>query len=208
MAKCLHCGKRKGKRSCPALGGGICSSCCGTYRLRGIDCPEDCPYLHGEEYQQSRDRERAGVSGREYIEGRSRVFSKLEGGDQVFNLESRLYTWMRQHAGCTDDDALRAIEGVLRQNGLLVVVESAPAPLEKYLLGEIESHPELEGFRQLDSDVRRELLEKLVEVVGKQVETGGRRYFGLIDSYFSHFRSLERSGPEGPRESPSGLILP
>jgi hypothetical protein len=42
---CVSCGQRKGKRACPALRGSICPTCCGTKRLKEIDCPADCPYL-------------------------------------------------------------------------------------------------------------------------------------------------------------------
>jgi hypothetical protein len=42
---CVSCGKRKGKRACPALRGLICTTCCGTKRLKEIACPADCQYL-------------------------------------------------------------------------------------------------------------------------------------------------------------------
>jgi hypothetical protein len=44
---CPLCGKRKGKRACPARGAAICSQCCGAKRLVEIDCPPDCVYLTG-----------------------------------------------------------------------------------------------------------------------------------------------------------------
>jgi hypothetical protein len=44
---CSYCDRRSGKRSCPALGGVICASCCGRHRLREIACPSDCVYLGG-----------------------------------------------------------------------------------------------------------------------------------------------------------------
>ena len=47
MAKpaCPLCNRRRGRRSCPALGESICSACCGTKRRTQIDCPPDCAYL-------------------------------------------------------------------------------------------------------------------------------------------------------------------
>ncbi len=45
--KCVHCGQRKGKRRCPALGGDICPQCCGEHRLKTIACPPDCVHLGG-----------------------------------------------------------------------------------------------------------------------------------------------------------------
>ncbi len=47
MATCIYCGARKGKRSCPALGGDICQSCCGKHRTIDIACPPDCRWLAG-----------------------------------------------------------------------------------------------------------------------------------------------------------------
>lgn len=55
MSSCSYCHHRKGKRPCPALGGLICSLCCGEHRLTRISCPTDCPYLDtGNDYQQKR----------------------------------------------------------------------------------------------------------------------------------------------------------
>ncbi|GEM_PF-760039 len=45
MSKCVVCNKRKGKRKCPALSGLICAECCGTKRMKEINCPLDCVYL-------------------------------------------------------------------------------------------------------------------------------------------------------------------
>ena len=42
---CSLCGKRKARRSCPALGRSICPVCCGTKRLKEIACPPTCVYL-------------------------------------------------------------------------------------------------------------------------------------------------------------------
>lgn len=47
MTACIYCGARKGKRSCPALGGEICQQCCGKHRTVDIECPPDCRWLHG-----------------------------------------------------------------------------------------------------------------------------------------------------------------
>lgn len=47
MAKpaCPLCTRRRGRRSCPALGESICAACCGTKRQTRIACPPDCGYL-------------------------------------------------------------------------------------------------------------------------------------------------------------------
>ena len=59
MAKCGRCGRRKGKRSCPALGGVICPVCCGAHRQREIACPPACRHLADHKpYQDKRTLER------------------------------------------------------------------------------------------------------------------------------------------------------
>jgi hypothetical protein len=42
---CKICEIRRPKRSCPAVGGEICSICCGQQRETTLDCPLDCEYL-------------------------------------------------------------------------------------------------------------------------------------------------------------------
>jgi hypothetical protein len=42
---CPSCGRRKGRRDCPALRASICTICCGTKRLVEINCPETCIHL-------------------------------------------------------------------------------------------------------------------------------------------------------------------
>lgn len=43
---CGLCNARKARRACPALGRGICPTCCGTSRLVEIACPSTCGWLH------------------------------------------------------------------------------------------------------------------------------------------------------------------
>ncbi len=50
--KCILCGKRKGKRFCPAKQREICAQCCGEKRVVEVACPSDCAYLtSGQTYQ-------------------------------------------------------------------------------------------------------------------------------------------------------------
>ena len=42
---CKICGKRRAKRSCPAVHGDICTICCGTEREVTLTCPLHCEYL-------------------------------------------------------------------------------------------------------------------------------------------------------------------
>jgi len=42
---CPSCGRRRGRRDCPALNSTICPVCCGTKRQVEIACPSHCAYL-------------------------------------------------------------------------------------------------------------------------------------------------------------------
>lgn len=42
---CKICGKRRARRSCPAVEGHICPLCCGTGREVTLSCPLECEYL-------------------------------------------------------------------------------------------------------------------------------------------------------------------
>jgi hypothetical protein len=42
---CKICGKRRARRACPAVGGDICTLCCGTEREVTLTCPFECEYL-------------------------------------------------------------------------------------------------------------------------------------------------------------------
>jgi hypothetical protein len=45
MILCKICGKRRARRACPAVGGDICTLCCGTEREVTLTCPLECEYL-------------------------------------------------------------------------------------------------------------------------------------------------------------------
>src|SRR5438045_818068 len=42
---CKICETRRARRFCPAVGGQICSLCCGQEREMTLRCPLDCEYL-------------------------------------------------------------------------------------------------------------------------------------------------------------------
>ena len=45
MVSCQICGKRPGKRRCPAIAGNICAICCARDRMIELACPDTCGYL-------------------------------------------------------------------------------------------------------------------------------------------------------------------
>jgi hypothetical protein len=110
---CVVCGRRKGKRACPARGGGICSQCCGTKRLVEIDCPSDCVYLtgahapgwEGRASDRKRDERRLGPFLAELSEGQAHLVLVALAG--LGGLRGR-------HGDLDDALALEAVEAVRR----------------------------------------------------------------------------------------------
>lgn len=120
MALCRHCGKRKAKRSCPALGSDLCSLCCGTLRERELHCPTSCRYLSEHKpYQEKRTLERrSGTAGRE-----RRLDERLSW--LAVTLEASLRELAERLPGFTDKDAALAVayarEKVERAQSVLIL---------------------------------------------------------------------------------------
>jgi hypothetical protein len=108
MAKCRKCGQRKGKRSCPALGGLVCPVCCGTHRGREIACPAACRHLaEHKPYQDRRTLERPpsppGGPGDDLLRDERLAWLAI-------NIEAPLRELAERDARFTDGDAILALE--------------------------------------------------------------------------------------------------
>ena len=101
---CIRCQKRKAKRRCPALGGGICQLCCGLLRDKKLRCPDSCPHFGSHQtYQEERSLHR-GTSD-----------FQVRSDDERLNwlslhVEAPLKEIGEQRPSFTDRDALLALE--------------------------------------------------------------------------------------------------
>jgi hypothetical protein len=122
--KCVVCGERKGKRSCPAKRALICAQCCGEKRILEIDCPESCEYLKvGREREASQNYSRHlkpsdPAKARKY----EYVFGNHE--DVISSLEFVIAEARRSSRYVTDRLAAEAVSLLLQtlqteQNGVL-----------------------------------------------------------------------------------------
>lgn len=168
MSKCVYCHSRKGKRNCPALGGFICTQCCGSHRQREIRCPADCVFLEGDaRYSHERQfesflKERANF--RNSIRQNRFETEKLE--THMFVLEYMLYhyyfeTDFKRMSDGEVVDALRFVRGKLSRVTLLDRVET---PLGSFLWSRLAK--ELQGSR-MNEDVFGEAVDLLVPFIGK-----------------------------------------
>ncbi len=128
MSSCAYCHSRKGKRPCPALGGLICSPCCGEHRMTRISCPSDCAYLDtGSDYQQKRLSE-------QFLPVRRDFYRELEesGGQKavaLFNLiEVVTFSYFEGRRDGQDAEVMTALQA-LRRTLSPLHIPAAPMPV-------------------------------------------------------------------------------
>lgn len=128
MSSCAYCHSRKGKRPCPALGGFICSPCCGEHRMARISCPTDCVYLDtGSDYQQKRLSE-------QFLPTRRDFYRELDesGGQKavaLFNLiEVVTFSYFEGRRDGQDAEVIVALQA-LRRTLSPLHIPAAPMPV-------------------------------------------------------------------------------
>lgn len=124
MSKCIHCHQRKGKRSCPALNGMICSQCCGEHRITTISCPTSCAFLEAnDDYQQKR------VGGRFELERRTFYRELLDfGGERATEIfyvfEALAFRYFQDRRDAQDIEALEGLQSLRRSFSLIQIPET------------------------------------------------------------------------------------
>ncbi len=165
MSKCVHCHRRKGKRSCPALGGLLCSQCCGEHRIVRIACPSDCVYLDtGSEYQQRRLGEQFAPVRRELY----RELSQL-GGEKaaaLFNLiEVVTFSYFQGRRDGQDAEVIAAIQA-LRRSLSPLHVPAAPMPVfAEHLKKQYENFAKQDPQPVIDASTVPEVLDCVLKFI-------------------------------------------
>ncbi|MGH7254681.1 MAG: hypothetical protein ACREI3_02790 [Nitrospirales bacterium] len=186
MSKCVYCHARKGKRPCPALGGAICTPCCGEHRLSRITCPADCLYLESNsDYQQKRAGERFAQDRREFYK---ELFAT--GGDQaaaLFNLiEMVTFTYFSSRRDGQDGEVLAALQELRRSVSPIHIPPAPGQVFAEHLKKEYEAflkHRTQQGQSPLDQQTATAVLErayKFVTAVSGQSLQSQRFLMGLI----------------------------
>lgn len=138
MSKCLYCHHRKGKRACPALGGMICSQCCGTNRITNIGCPSSCAFLEtNDEYQQKR------VGSRFEFERRAFYRQLLElGGERATEIfyvfEALAYRFFQNRRDAQDAEVVEGLQSLRRSFSLIHIPDSGLPPFGEELRKEFK----------------------------------------------------------------------
>jgi len=159
--RCLHCDERRGNRRCPALGGSICSRCCGENRLVAIACPPSCIYLAQHEAFQQRKQSV------HFAETWRRVNADLRGREEALRLqvfiEQLLAGAARGLDTVVDRDVLTALDDLHRLLSPIELVAGATSTLARRLWGSVA--PLIE-----DGTLRREALIEGIDRLRRLVE--------------------------------------
>src|SRR5437588_3013258 len=169
--KCVYCHTSKGKRTCPALGGLICSVCCGEHRLISINCPADCPYLEtGTDYQRQR-------VGELFRQDRRRTYREVFeiGGQQAAGLlnliEVVCFSYFHNKTTALDGEVIAALEFIRRLLSPLHFPAPAVPAFSQYLHKEFKAYL---GQEKLDEDKAKQVVGLTLTLVN-QFSGGGRQ---------------------------------
>ena len=207
MSKCIFCHERKGKRPCPALGGAICSQCCGTHRVVSIACHSDCVYLDTNvEYQQKR-------VGDQFEQERRAFYKDLleQSGDKAaemfYFLEAVTFKHFQAKSDAQDGEVIAAIQALRRSFSPIHVPEGMAPPFTEALKKEYDAF--MEGEKP-DAQLVSEVLDRGLTFISEFSGTGlrsNRFLSGLIGFLKSRHpdvaEKLTKLGTAGGR-----IILP
>ncbi len=215
MSKCAYCRLRKGKRSCPALGGPICSQCCGEHRVVRIACPSDCVYLDtGSEYQQRRLGEQLAPVRRELY----RELGQLGGekASALFNLiEVVTFRYFQDRRDGQDAEVIAAIQALRRTLSPLHVPATPMPVFAEHLKKEYENFAKQDPQHVIDASTAPEVLDRALQFITEF--SGGafqsRRFLSGLIGYVRTFHPdvaehLAKQQEGGRLVLPSQFSLP
>lgn len=171
MNKCVYCHQRKGKRSCPALEGMICSACCGSHRLTQISCPASCVFLESnDDYQQKR-------TGSQFELYRRTFYRQLlefggERATEIFYVfEALTYRYFQDRRDAQDSEVLEGIQSLRRSFSLIQVPEAGLPAFGEELRKEFKVFGERQS---LEPTMVTEVLDRAQEFIGEFSGSGLR----------------------------------
>lgn len=165
MSKCTYCHERKGKRACPALGGLICSQCCGEHRIVQIACPSDCVFLDtNNEYQQKRTGERFGLARRDFYKELFELGGEKAAG--LFNLiEVVTFKYFLNRRDRQDGEVVAALQSLRRALSPLHVPPAPQQVFAEHLKKEYEAFSKQQAQPVPDTQTATEVLNRALTFV-------------------------------------------
>lgn len=209
MSHCVYCKQRKGKRACPALGGLICSQCCGEHRIVRVSCPTDCTFLGtGSEYQQLRLSEQFMPVRREFY----RELGDLGGEKAValYNLiEVVTFSYFHGRRDGQDAELVAAIQA-LRRTLSPLHVPAAPMPVfAEHLKKEYDSFKKQNPQQIADTSTAPEVLDRAIKFISEFSGTDfqSQRFLGGLIGYVRVYHP-EIAAHLTKQHEPGHIVLP
>ncbi|BCA55871.1 hypothetical protein W02_30110 [Nitrospira sp. KM1] len=209
MSQCVYCHQRKGKRSCPALGGSICPVCCGEHRIVRVSCPIDCIYLEtGSDYQQKR-------LGEQFMPVRRDFYRQLAdvGGQQsvaLYNLiEVVIFTYFQGRRDGQDAEIIAAIQA-LRRTLSPLHVPAAPMPVfAEHLRKEYDTFKKQNPQQIADTNTAPDVLDRAIAFVSEFSGTGfqSQRFLAGLIGYVRAYHP-EIAAHLTKQQSAGHIVLP
>lgn len=199
--KCVYCGTQKGKRECPALGGMICSRCCGEHRGVKISCPPDCRYFRKhEEFQQSKQAESYRDS---WIEKNEDILKAEDRKliEAVGILEILVHSRYQENTTLTDQEVIQGLKG-LENQVKTIEVPGTPSEFADF------AHDQLKPLLNKEKISRQKLrkaISRLLDVAKSFSDDSRRLVQGMVGRVKEDYDLPEaESGP--PAEKIESLI--
>lgn len=200
--QCVYCEDRTGKRECPALGGYICSRCCGEHRGSEIKCPADCRYFQKhEQYQQSKE---ADPYREAWVERNQDLLQERQENKEVLDamaiVESLVYYRyeVKEDNLLEDHQVLEGLEGLQRKLKP-IEVPGANTELQRFFWSNLEG---LLNENRVDKDSLSKALERLLDLGRDFTDESRRLVQGIVGRVREDFPP-----PEEPEEDEEGLIF-
>jgi hypothetical protein len=209
MSQCAYCTQRKGKRPCPALGGLICSQCCGEHRIVRVSCPTDCVYLGtGSDYQQKRLSEQFMPMRREFY----RELGELGGEKAValYNLiEVVTFSYFHGRRDGQDAEVVAAVQA-LRRTLSPLHVPSAPMPVfAEHLKKEYDSFKKQNPQQIADASTAPDILDRAIKFISafSGADFQSQRFLGGLVGYVRTYHP-EIAAHLTKQHEPGHIVLP
>ena len=213
---CPSCGRRKGRRACPALGQTICAVCCATKRLVEINCPEDCPHLTA-----AREHPAAQVKRQQERDVAQLYPSIRHLTERQYQLFFLFHTAIARHTpeGFTrivDDDvaqATAAVASTLETAARGVIYQHTPSsmPAQRLSTDLTGLLDQIRAQGGTVSDAEAAIVLRAIEQGAqamKKVDAGNETAYLALVARLLQVRRAQNAAPKEPESKPSPLILP
>ncbi len=197
--KCILCGKRRGKRFCPAKNAYICPQCCGQKRVVEILCPSDCGYLStGQSYQSAKKYVSQLHQEEDPVRRKKLHQSNLKHEALLRELEGAILRYAEGLRSLRDEHISKAVDllkDTYRTEKRGVIYEhTSPNPLTQALVRDLRDF--LEGKRSnRESKVAALPTEDILECL-EVLDSDIRYHLSSPSSRESYLRFIARNHPE------------